>query len=306
MRLKGLDLNLLVALDILLEERSVSRAAERLHISQPAASAALGRLRDYFKDEILVLHGKRMIPTSYAESLQPEVGRILAHVEGMISLSAEFDPARSERVFRIIASDYITNVLLIPLAAELECTAPHVQLDVILPDDAVAIEFERGDIDIVLTPEEFMVGQHPSSLLFEEPHVVVGCGSNSLFDAEIGLQEFFEADHVGVRLGPERILTFTERRIEALGGPRKIEIFAPNFSVVPWFLVGTNRLAVMQMRLAEIYKRILSLRTAPLPFEFPLMRVMAQWHSARAADQGLLWVVERLQGLAKKIAVERE
>ena len=80
MRLKGLDLNLLVALDVLLDECSVSRAAERLHVSQPAASAALGRLRDYFSDELLVLHGKRMIPTSCAERLRPEVRRILAQV----------------------------------------------------------------------------------------------------------------------------------------------------------------------------------------------------------------------------------
>lgn len=94
MRLKGLDLNLLVALDVLLEERSVSRAAERLYVRQPAASAALGRLRDYFKDDILVLHGKRMIPTSYAEDLQPEVRRILRQVDGMISMSTEFDPLR--------------------------------------------------------------------------------------------------------------------------------------------------------------------------------------------------------------------
>ena len=303
MRLKGLDLNLLVALNILLEERSVSRAAERLHVSQPAVSAALGRLREYFNDELLVLHGKRMIPTSYAESLQPEVGRILANVDGMISMSAKFDPARSERVFRIMASDYIATALLIPLAAEFERIAPDVKLDVILPDDAIAIEFEHGNIDVVITPDEFMIGQHPSVLLFEEPHVVVGCGSNPLFNAEVGEKELFEADHVGVRLGPDRILTLTERNIEALGGPRKMVIFAPNFSVVPWFLVGTNRLAVMQERFAETYKRVLSLRTAPLPFEFPPMRVMAQWRSARAADLGLLWLVERLQGLANKIAV---
>ena len=120
MRRKGLDLNLLIALDVLLDEGNVSRAAERLHLSQPAASAALGRLRNYLGDELLVLHGKRMIPTSYAESLRPEVKRILEQVDGVISMSAECNPLRSERVFRLMASDYITTVLLIPLAAKLE------------------------------------------------------------------------------------------------------------------------------------------------------------------------------------------
>lgn len=301
MRLKGLDLNLLVALDVLLDERSVSRAAERLHVSQPAASAALGRLRDYFNDELLVLHGKRMIPTSYAESLMPEVGRILAQVDSMISMSAEFDPLRSERVFRFIASDYIATVLLIPLASELERVAPGTRLDVRLPDEAIRAEFERGEIDVMLVPEQFMVAQHPSQLIFEEPHVIAGWAENPIFDKEIGEREFYSSAHVGVRLGSQRDLTFTEKNLEALRGTRKMAIYAPNFSVVPWFLVGTHRLAVVQQRLAEAYKSLMPLRTAPLPFEFPPMRLMAQFHSARAADQGLLWLLNRIRQLAAAI-----
>lgn len=302
MRLKGLDLNLLVALDVLLDERSVSRAAERLHVSQPAASAALGRLRDYFKDELLVLHGKRMIPTSYAESLQPEVRRILADVDGMISMSAEFDPLRSERVFRFMASDYIATVLLIPLALELERAAPGVRLDARLPDDAIQLEFERGEIDAMLVPEEFMVPQHPFELLFEEPHVVVGWRENPIFAGSIGADAFYRAAHVGVRIGPDMELTFTERKLEALGTPRKMAVFAPNFSVVPWFLVGTHRLAVMQQRLADAFKSVMPLSTAPLPFEFSPMRLMVQYHSARTADEGLLWLLDRLRNLARTIA----
>ena len=302
MRLKGLDLNLLVALDVLLDERSVSRAAERLFVSQPAASAALGRLRDYFNDELLVLHGKRMIPTSYAENLQPEVRRILAQVDGMISMSAEFDPLQSERVFRFMASDYITTVLLIPMASELERLAPGVRLDARLPDDAIQLEFERGEIDVTLVPEEFTVAKHPTELIFEEPHVVVGWSENPIFDKEIGEQDFFNANHVGVRIGPERNMTFTEKNVEALGEKRKMAVFAPNFSVVPWFLVGTHRLAVMQQRLAEAYKSVMPLATAPLPFKFPSMRLMAQYHSARTADQGLMWLLDRLRRQATRIA----
>lgn len=301
MRLKGLDLNLLVALDVLLDECNVSRAADRLHVSQPAASAALGRLRDYFNDELLVLHGKRMIPTSCAESLRPEVGRILAQVDSMISMSAEFDPLRTERVFRFIASDYIATVLLIPLAAELERVAPGVRLDVRLAEEAMRVEFERGEIDVMLVPEEFMVAQHPSEHVFEEPHVIAGWAENPIFDSEIGEREFFSAAHVCVRLGPQRNLTFTERNLEALPGKRKVAIYAPNFSVVPWLLVGTRRLAVVQHRLAEAYKSLMPLRTAPLPFEFPPMQLMAQFHSARATDQVLLWLLKQIRYIAAKI-----
>ncbi|MYH62531.1 MAG: LysR family transcriptional regulator [Caldilineaceae bacterium SB0675_bin_29] len=301
MRLKGLDLNLLVALDVLLDERNVSRAAERLYVSQPAASAALGRLRDYFKDELLVLHGKRMIPTSYAENLQPEVRQILAQVDNMVSMTAEFDPLRSERVFRFMASDYITTVLLIPMASELERLAPGVWLDTRLPDEAIQLEFERGEIDVMLVPEEFTVAKHPSELVFEESHVIVGWAENPIFQREVSKEAFFNASHVGVRIGPDRDMTFTERNVEALGQPRKMAVFAPNFSVVPWFLVGTHRLAVMQQRLVATYKSVMALATAPLPFEFPSMRLMAQYHSARTADQGLLWLLDRIRHHAAMI-----
>jgi hypothetical protein len=171
-----------------------------------------------------------------------------------------------------------------------------------LPDDAIQLEFERGMIDLMLVPREFMVAQHPSELIFEEPHVIVGWAENPVFKSEIGEDEFFAAAHVGVRIGPDRDMTFTERNVEALSRTRKLSVYAPNFSVVPWFLVGTQRLAVMQSRLANTYKKVLPLRTAPLPFKFPSMQLMAQYHSARSGDQGLIWLLDRLRLLANTIA----
>lgn len=301
MRLKGLDLNLLIALDILLEEGSVSRAAERMHLSQPAASAALGRLRDYFKDELLVLHGKRMIPTSYAETLRPEVRRILDSVDEVISMSVEFDPERSERVFRIMASDYITLVLLIPLAAKLETMAPNIRLDIRLPDDVVEAEFERGEVDLKLVPEQFLSTQHPAELVFVEPHVIVGWKENPIFEGEITEEDFYAASHVGVRIGPAAAPSFTEGNLEAMGRQRKMAAHVPNFSVMSWFLLGTMRLAVMQQRLANSYVAVMPLKSAPLPFDLPAMRVMAQYHSARSTDQGLRWLLTQMHASANTI-----
>ena len=301
MRLKGLDLNLLIALDILLEEGSVSRAAERMHLSQPAASAALGRLRDYFKDELLVLHGKRMIPTSYAESLRPEVRRILDKVDAVISMSAGFDPARSERVFRLMASDYITVVLLIPLAAKLESIAPNIRLDIRLPDDVVTAEFERGDVDLTLVPEQFLSSQLPAELVFVEPHVIVGWKDNPIFESKITEEDFYAASHVGVRIGPAATPSFTEGNLQAMGRQRKMAAYVPNFSVMSWFLVGTRRLAVMQQRLAQAYEAVMPLRTAPLPFEIPPMRIMAQYHSARSSDEGLRWLLSEIHAAANQM-----
>src|SRR3954466_10757519 len=105
MRFKGLDLNLLAACDALMTTRSVSRSAERLNLSQPAMSAALARLRQFFGDELLVLQGKRMHPTAFADELMPQVRESLQALEAILAQSPNFDPATSQRSFRIVTSD---------------------------------------------------------------------------------------------------------------------------------------------------------------------------------------------------------
>lgn len=298
MRLKGLDLNLLVALDILLEERSVSRAAERLHLSQPAASAALGRLRIFFHDELLVLHGKRLIPTSYAESLMPEVKRIISQVDTMISMSTDFDPLLSERQFRLMSSDYILNVLLHPVIISMQLKAPKVTFDIRLSGDDGGAEFERGKIDLVIVPEEYLNTHHPFEPLFEERHVVVGWEGNALLNKKLTKDAFLSAGHIDVSLGSTGGHTFTGTRMEKLGYQRRVEIYAPHFSAIPWLLQGTNRLAVLQERLARKFAKVLPLKIAPLPFEFPKMRMMAQYHTAKTSDQGLKWLRQCLKASA--------
>lgn len=301
MRLKGLDLNLLVALDILLEEKNVSRSAERLHLSQPAVSSALGRLREYFNDDLLVMHGKRMIPTSYAHSLVPEVKRILGHVEGLISMSAEFDPLRSERVFTLMASDYITSVLVNPMVPELRRIAPGIGLDIRLPEELLNVDFERGEIDLMLVPDEFLLEGHPAELLFEERHVVLGCRDNTAFDGTISSDAFFDLNHIAVTLGPSRLPSFTERTLAAEGHSRRVDIYSPYFSAVPWMLMGTNRIAVLQERLAKMFASVLPLKFAPMPFDFPMMKVMLQYHGARATDQGQIWLRDWLRATAEPL-----
>jgi LysR family transcriptional regulator, nod-box dependent transcriptional activator len=294
LRLKGLDLNLLVALDILLEERSVSRSAERLHLSQPAASAALARLRDYFQDELLVLHGKRLIPTSYAEVLMPEVKRVIKQVDGLIAMSTEFDPAKSERLFRLMGSDYITTVLLSPTISKMKTIAPGIKVDIRLPEDSLAAKFDNGEIDLMLAPEEFISDQHPAELIFEEPYVVLGWDKNPSLKKKITQDAFFDASHISVSIGPNSAFSFAERNMQKLGYTRSIDVYAPNFSSVPWLLLETNRLAVIQERLAKKFATVLPLKYVPIPLEFPPMRMMLQYHAAREKDEGLRWFRQML------------
>jgi DNA-binding transcriptional LysR family regulator len=140
MRLDNFDLNLLVAFEVLLEERSVTRAAKRLNVTQSAMSAALKRLRESFQDELLILHGKKMIPTQHALTLAPEVSTTLMRLKTLIATGTGFDPATSKRRFQINASDYITTVLLVPLIEHLQIEAPEIRLNLSLPNQDTYIE----------------------------------------------------------------------------------------------------------------------------------------------------------------------
>jgi len=300
MRFRGLDLNLLVAFDTLITLRSVSAAARQMNLSQPAMSAALGRLRDYFGDDILVANGKRMYPTAYAESLVPRVRECLQQVETLIGTSTVFEPATSHRVFRIITSDYIIAAIVVPLVARLAEIAPNVRLELILPSENSPDQVAHGRADLLITPENFISRDQPSELLFEERHVVVGWDQNPMFDQDVTEEAVLAAGHVVVQLGNQQTSSFADRQLELLGKVRKVEVATSSFTTIPWLLRDTMRLAVMHERLAIRMKELFPIRWAQLPFDFPVMREMVQYHRARSTDEGLNWLRGELHAIARQ------
>lgn len=299
MRLGNFDLNLLIALDALLSERSVTRAARRLNLTQSAMSAALKRLRESLSDDILVQDGKRMIPTPVGMALAPEIRETIERLSVLIASSTGFDPATSTRRFRIAASDYIATVLIAPLIGRLGEIAPGVTLDLSLPQKASLILLAQGELDLFLTPEQFTSADHPRELLFEERHVVVGCARNPAMRA-MTQTEFSRCGHVAVYI--ENRPTFAEEAIRNSGIVRRVEITVPSFIQVPWLLPGTNRIALMHERLALLIAKDLHLAVAPVPVELKPMREMMQYHSTREKDAGLLWLRRELHALAKERA----
>ena len=295
MRFKGLDLNLLVAFNVVMETRSVSRAAEQLHLSQPAMSAALGRLRDYFGDDLLVLHGKRMFPTPYAESLVPGVQETLRSIDALITSSTSFDPATSQRVFRLIASDYITAAVIAPLSRRLAQVAPGIRLEAVLPSDGSADLIAQGAFDLLITPEEFINPSQPAELLFEERHVVIGWSGNPVFGRPMTEDDLMQAGHVGVLMGNQRTPAFADSTMQQSGRFRQMDVTASSFTVVPWLVIETNRMALMHERLALCMARMFPLAIAPIPFDFPVMREMMQFNHARSTDEGLKWLRAELR-----------
>jgi LysR family nod box-dependent transcriptional activator len=302
MRFKQLDLNLLVVFSALMETRSVTRSAEQLGLTQPAASAALRRLRAYFGDDMLVQVGKRMHPTPFAEALYPQIQRSLQSVEQAIATPAGFDPASSTRRFRINASDYVMVAVLVGLAKRIAAAAPQIQLEVQLPTERNAEDLETGKIDLLITPEQLLAPWQPSEFLYEEEQVVVGWAGNPVFAKGLTADDFFAAGHVGVALGSRRAATFADTQLTRMGRPRRIEIEVASFASVPWFLQGTTRLAVLHKRLVRAMIPQFDLAFAPMPFPFARLREMAQFHEARRDDAGLVWLREQLRFAAHDAA----
>lgn len=294
MRFKNFDLNLLVAFQALVEERNVTRAAERLNLSQPAMSGALRRLRAAFSDDILVSIGRKMVPTAHAQALMPLVTESLIGMQSLISLSARFDPATSQRTFRIIASDYITMVLLAPLLPELEREAPHIRLDIVPAMAGGDLKLDRGEVDLMICPEPFVTRDHPHVWLFDETHVAVGWNGNAAFQGELTREAYFSSGHVAVDLGRTSI-NFGEDQLDRIAGKRRIELVAHAFSVVPWLLIGTHRIATMYEKLARMLEPSLPLAVSPLPFEMPGMSEVVQFNAARREDSALHWLIGKLQ-----------
>src|SRR5438132_8110556 len=163
MDFRGLDLNLLVAMDALFAERSVSRAGERLYLSQSATSGALARLRETFHDPLLVPSGRTMALTPLAEGLIEPVREFLLQAEFILHASPVFDPAKSARKFRLMMSDYVETVVMTEALPRIQTAAPGIHCELFSNDGSQVLE--RGEIDLSITPRKYLAAKHPSERL---------------------------------------------------------------------------------------------------------------------------------------------
>ncbi|MCX7282705.1 MAG: LysR family transcriptional regulator [Novosphingobium sp.] len=294
MRFGRLDLNLLVALDALLTERSVSLAADRLCLSQSATSSALGRLREYFGDELLVVKGRSMILTARAEELIEPVRSVLEQIRTTVSVAPPFDPATAERTIRFMASDYSTEVLLAGVIADLAQEAPGLRFEIQPMNDHPIEAIERGYIDLLLTIDIAISSDHPSQLLFEDDYVVVGDRSNPAMDGDMTRELYFSLGHVTPRFGKARVPAFEDWFVRRQKQQRRVDVVAPTFLSLPGLILGTRRVATMHRRMAEIMVRTMPLVMREIPFDIPPIRESVQWNIANNNDRALRWVVERL------------
>ena len=296
MHLDGLDLNLLVVLDALFSEKSVTRTGERIHLSQSATSGALSRLREYFKDDLLVPVGRNMVLTPLAEELARPLRDLLQQAETVIRRKPVFLPESSERRFRIVMSDYVAIVIMARALPEIQRQAPGITLQ-ILPLRTGALE--HGDVDLVILPEQILAKDHPSELLFEDEFVCIACAKNKLIKRSLSVPDYLRLSHVVVRFGEQQeVPSLEETYMGRLAQERRIEVVATGFTLLPQLILGTTRIATIQRRLAEFYASQMPLKIVKLPKQLPKLQEVMQWHAFRNSDPGLLWLRKTLKGFA--------
>jgi DNA-binding transcriptional LysR family regulator len=200
MRFKKLDLNLLVALDTLLTEQSITKGAEKLNMSPSALSNSLSRLRDYFEDDLLTQIGRRMVITPLGESLKVSVRNALNNIESTILVQPSFEPQTTDRIFSIFCSDY-TQTVLVPHALEIvgkQKSTARFQLLAQVANNPHE-QLEQGKADLLIIPSDFMSTEHPCDILYEEEFVCVVWKHSKIASGELTAEKYAAAGHVLMR-----------------------------------------------------------------------------------------------------------
>ncbi|CAI8929254.1 LysR family transcriptional regulator [Pseudomonas sp. IT-P260] len=291
--LRRIDLNLLVILDALLSEQHVTRAAERLHLSQPAVSHALARLRDVLGDPLLVRAGSTLVPTARALELVAPLAEALAQVQSLLAPNT-FDPATARRTFRVAMSDYGAAIILPGLIRTLRREAPGIDLQISHASREGMLDgVLNGDIDVAAGVFPEMPNELRSSVLFEERYVCLLDRRRLPADGVLDLPTYLSRPHVLLEMrgsGTPEI----ERALTALRERRRVAISLPHWSVAPQLISGTDLILTVSSRsVREIDQQ--ELIVLPPPFEIAPFTFVLAWHKRRGGDQALNWLNRRIE-----------
>lgn len=290
MHFKGFDLNLLVVLDALLEEESVSKAALRLNVSQPAVSAALAKLRWHTGDELLEKIGRTVRLTPRAQEMIKPVKDVLREVELVLKGPSEFDPQILDRDFSISMTSFSSQVVLPSLIERLQHEAPRVKCSVEdIAFDAVT-RIKTGELDFCVTvlqtrllnPRENL-DQLSHEHLFTDRWVMVGCASNPRLNGPISFEQFCSIPYVEVR--PGGLPSLVERTLDEIPNRPRAAVSVPSFSLAIRNVIDTNYVTVVPMLTVES-QSLPMLKVLEPPFHVPEIDQFLVWHSRNDLEPG--------------------
>lgn len=308
MNLAAFDLNLLRVLDALLREQSTVRAGERIGLSQPAVSSALGRLRHALNDPLFVREGQRIVPTQYAKSLELAVRRILDDVEALLAGPGSFDPAEAEQSFTISGSDFFAEMLMPPLADVLSRLAPRIRVQLVdlVPDNYVAT-LEKHGIDLALVPRADFPPWIDYLPAFRSRFVMIArCGHPRLERAGVKpggvppIDLFCDLGHV--LFSPEgNLKAMGDQALARMGRERRVVMTMPVFGGVCNAVAESDLVALMPEQLArKVAPRMaLAIYVPPMPIDPALICMI--WHKRNTSQATHRWLRETILQLISRL-----
>jgi LysR family transcriptional regulator, nod-box dependent transcriptional activator len=301
MRFRNLDLNLLAALDTLIRLRNVSRAADEMFITQSAMSNALGRLRDYFDDSLLIQVGRGMELSPLASSLEQPLRDIIVRIEAAVLIAPTFDPADSSRTVTMIVSDYSLQTLIPPFLRRVTARAPGIKLELKAQQSFPHLLLERGEADLLIAPSMLCSSNHPRERLSEDPICCVLDARLAASHIALTVDDLRSAGHV-VMLPPNGGESYAYRAAREAGFNFRMEVTTFSFSSIPALVEGTPRVALLQQSLAERMSLLGGITILECPIPIPPLEQSVQWHDYRTRDPALIWLRDQLHASALELA----
>lgn len=294
------ELNLLVIFDTIMTEKSITRAAERLSMTQPSVSNAVARMRANWKDDLFVKDGRNIQPTSYAINLWEQVRTPLQNLSEAIEPGA-FNPQTAKRTFRVAVADIAVDTSWLEMRQLFEKEAPGINLHAV-PYTIVNTEkvLEDADVDLVLSAKTPINGRILSAHLFDSSHYCVMRKDHPLAKANLAIEEFAAADHLLVSLSGDSTGP-TDQALQQLGLRRRVAMTVNHFASAAPIIMDSNLISVLPA--GAIYEHISSgkLSIARPPIDIPPVQVSMLWHKRQDNDAGLKWLRYHL----KRISVHR-
>lgn len=302
--IRKVDFSLLVAFDALFDELSVSRAAERLALTQPTVSGMLNRLRDLFGDPLFVRTQRGMLPTPRAEALAVPVKSLLEDAKELLA-PVIFDPATADMTFSITVNDYMQYALVIPLIEALRKEAPKFRVAILpLIIAGLTTKLMRGEVDLAITIPQFADPDLPSTLLYRDRYVGIVRKQHPLKGQRPSLQEFCRHDHLLVSPTGGSFAGPADEALSRLGVTRNVAFSLPSFHVLLDVVRTVDFVALVPEHMLRGRKR--DFRTFEPPIAMPSIDVIACWHTRASRHPAHRWLRELLATVASRMASARE
>jgi len=300
MSLRRIDLNLLTVFDAIITERNLTRAAERIGMSQPAMSNALSRLRTLVGDDLFVREGRGIRPTARALEMAPTVHQALEMIEESITQTGRFDPAEAH-TFTIAGFDYDDAVILPSLVGNLAQEAPGVRINVLygtIADQAEKLRY--GDTDIVIDYLPHPSEDYVSDTLLNETLVAVVRSDHPDIDSSLTLKQYLSHQHVILQARPSE-LSEVDRYLHSLKKRRRIAVEVTNLYAGVMVVEQSNLIATLPRIMAEKLARGFNVKIVPLPIPHDPAPIYMIWHRSQAHNAAHCWLRDRLRQICDKL-----